>query len=713
MDESIKNTDSGEVVASSTDQNPDNKNKESLENGQKTSSSGASVIQFNDLLNIKFSEPLPNLDSLPAKAYRVEGQGKYTKSYFALICEKNLPPRAHASIKYRNIANSGLVNMVEAQVIYWPPEKQQKFVIIYEDSIDQPLVSDQTKKAYGWKQEQVMSLVIPSVVSALHDCRNQDFVHGGIRLNNLFMGKGEMKGRVVIGDCLALPPSYGQSTEYLTIERAMTQKNGRGIGTAADDLYAFGVCIAMLMRNSNPLKEMKEHEIATQKIEQGSYAALTGRDRFTGGILELLRGLLYDDPAQRWTIDEVMSWLDGQRLSPKQAVKRLTASRPLVLGNHKFYRPELIALNLPLDTAKSSKLIESGILSQWVLRSLEDEIMGEKVEIAIQTAQESGRSGEFIDRAICRVCIALDPQSPIRYKGLSMHPEGIGNALTDAVIQHKNLQPFIDIFEQGILLYWLNTQENTKVDILKYTQMAENCKNFVKRSDKVGFGIERCVYYLNEEAPCLSPRFKNYYIMTTSDLLESIKDMIGKPNPPAPDGLFDTHILAFLSVRENKVIDNSLVDIGSPEAYRRVFGVLKTLANIQRFETLPEQKEIALWISKALHSIYTRFHDRELREKLKKTMEKHVENGDLFKMIGLVDNLTLQKQDALEYRRATNEYQNLKYKISLLEQSLERPKLIGRKTGHEVAAIVSSLLGFIIILTFLYMNLNHIQLFQN
>ena len=83
-------------------------------------------------------------------------------------------------------------------------------------------------------------------------------------------------------------------------------------------------------------KVKTDEQIVEHKIEHGSYTSLVGKDRFRGALLELLRGLLYDDSNQRWTLEDVQAWVDGRRLSPKQSPKRIKASRPVILTEKKY-----------------------------------------------------------------------------------------------------------------------------------------------------------------------------------------------------------------------------------------------------------------------------------------------------------------------------------------------------------------------------------------
>jgi len=161
----------------------------------------------------------------------------------------------------------------------------------------------------GWKPEVVQLNVVKSLVHALLDMRDADIVHGNIRPSNMFaIGPAGGVDRVILGECLSTPSSYAQPAMFETIERAMADPIGRGPPVIDDDLYALGVSLAVILRHRDPMEGFTDEQIINHKIDQGSYIALTGKDRFSGDILELLRGLLNDDRVQRWNLEDRGGW---------------------------------------------------------------------------------------------------------------------------------------------------------------------------------------------------------------------------------------------------------------------------------------------------------------------------------------------------------------------------------------------------------------------
>lgn len=660
------------------------------------------IATLGDGIEILVDKRLPHLDRGPSLAYAARAKNESTDSFFALVCENHLVPRSIMAPKFAAIMSPGLVRLAGSGVVYWPPAQGQRYVFVYENTLGKPLMKSLGKTGLGWKHENVMKGFIKPMINVLLDMRDADMVHGAINPMNIYEG-GSDEGidRVILGECLSTPPSYLQPAVFLPVERAQADPIARGPGTMEDDIYAFGVTLTMVLRSRDPLAGMNDEEIIRQKIELGSYAALTGKDRYTGAILELLRGLLYDDRVQRWTLDEIEAWQEGQRLSPKQSSKKSKAARPIHFNEERYHRPVLLAMDMDLNQSEAVQIIDGGILEQWISRSLEDNLTKGRYEQAIETAQEGGRGPGYWDRLLSRVSIALDPEAPLRFKGLKMHPEGIPYALAETYMLKRDLMPFIEIINQQLVMFWIAAQQEVKVDVGNLISKFDSCRAFL-RQNTMGYGIERCLYFLNPECQCISERLQGYYVRNPEDLMFAFEDMSDQPK--RPDLFIDRHIAAFLSVKDRRMIDPFLQELNGEEYYKKVLANVKILATIQKRSQMQPFPGIAAWIASSLEPVYERFHDRELRTVLRERIEKLKVTGDLVKMITLLDDNELRQRDFLGFKKAMEEYRALTKENEELKRKMEKPETFGRDTGQEVAAIVSGILAAVVILTFAFMH---------
>lgn len=652
---------------------------------------------LNDTIEISPTERLPLLDRGATKAYAARIKGETNPVYFAMICADHLVPRSRSGSLYASISSPALARLVASGPVFWPPEKIWKYCFIYENTLGAPLLKPGDPLAMGMRQDHAMNFIVRPLTAVLTEMRNTGIVHGHINPMNMFNGNDPSLERIMLGDCLSVPCSYAQPTLYEPVEKAMCNLVARGGGTSADDLYSFGVSLAIIIRRKDPMPGFSDEEIIKEKIEHGSYTALMGKERLTADLLELMRGLLYDDPGQRWTVDDIHLWMEGQRLTPKQSAKQKKAVRPLLFNGEKYLRQRVLAMDLDKNQAEAVHLIESSQLAQWVERSVDDTRLAERMEDALQPLNEVGRGAGFWDRLMSRVAMALDPDAPIRYRGMRLNPEGIAKAMAEAFVLRRDIQPFAEIINQQMVVNWVKVQSDSSVDIGSLMSRLDNCRAFLKQGS-IGYGIERCLYYLAPEVHCLSDRLRAYYVRSPEEMMYAFEDMSARPN--RPELFIDRHIAAFLSVKDRRVIDAHTVELNSSEPHRKVMGNLKTLASIQkrsRMETFPG---IAGWIASALGPAYARIHDRELRAKIVAKIEQIKADGDLSKIAALLDSTTIIQNDMAGFRTAMRQYADLRTEYRELKADLGNPRVFGRESGMEVAATISGVLSAIIMIVF-------------
>ncbi|NQZ13867.1 MAG: hypothetical protein HRT94_03440 [Alphaproteobacteria bacterium] len=649
-------------------------------------------VRFNKDVVIKPLGRMPHLDKGDVKAYQAVGSQKVGANLFALVCEKSLTPRISSSNKYASIINPNLARLVATGKTVWD-EGVERYCFVYENTLGQPLVPREGKSiALGWKPELVMGNVIKPMINLLLDMRDKDLVHGEVWPGNMYDGGSASKDKIRLGECLTAPPSSQLPALYEPIERAMADPLGRGPGTNVDDLYAFGVSLAVMMRNEDPLEGLSDEEIVTQKIEKGSYTTLIGKERFSGAVLELLRGLLYDDKSQRWTLDEVQAWMDGRRLSPKQSPKRIKANRPITYDDKKYTRPELLAKNLNINPNLTAKLVDSGELQVWLERAIEDKTLKARMEHTMDDLAAIEKGEGYADRLSTRVAVTLSPDAPVTYKGLNFTPDGFGKYFSNTFLQRKDLQPFIEVL-RGVFFLQIIRQK-TDLDQAALLGKFDSCRVYIGQT-KIGSGIERCLYHLDPDCPCVSDTLDDHYVRSPEEMMRALNDVAKKKDKPKR--IIDRHIAAFLSVKDRKNIDPYVIDLGAEEDHRRVLAELKVLATIQKRSQLENFPDLAKWVSERLGPVYENLHDREKRKKLTQHVEKLSKVGDLTKIAFLFDDEHLYENDFYMFGQAKDKFEELLKEEHYLNNKLTTKKGFGEKTGHQIASFVSLVLSIVII----------------
>ncbi len=338
-------------------------------------------IQFGKDITVHFDKPLPEFDKGTIRAFSATGANKIAQNLVAFICDKTLTPRLSEITKYQKLSAQGVVKLVRSGVVFYPKAEAERYCFVYENTLGKALLSlDEKSPKLGLKHDDVILNIAKPFIQTLINMRNMDIIHGEIWPGNMFYQGAEKSERIMLGECLTAPASKNLPKLYEPVERALADPIARGTGSLADDLYSFGVTLAVIMRSHDPMQGKTDKEIIEHKIEKGSYATLLSKDRLSGATLELLRGLLYDDAEQRWDLDDLDAWLDGRRLSPKQSPKRVKATRPLILNENKYIRPELLAIDMTDHTDEMKRIIEAGDLTLWIDRAIEDKTIKVRVE---------------------------------------------------------------------------------------------------------------------------------------------------------------------------------------------------------------------------------------------------------------------------------------------------------------------------------------------
>ena len=654
-------------------------------------------VPFNKNITIFTNRPLPEYDQGPIKAFHAEGKGKIPKELIAFMCQKELIPRWHAAAMYTRILNPNIATLIATGPKFIPSEGVEKFVIIYQNNWGKRLLPEQDKLAYGLKQDLIMEHFLPTIVHVLQDFNDKGFVHGGVRVDNLFNAGNNNLKNFILGDSLTTPPSYLQPSYYEPIERSMANPIGRGLGHFVDDLYSLGVLLTIMLRSHDPLEKMTEEQIIEEKIEKGSYAALTGKDRFTGPILELLRGVLHDSKSQRWNIDNVSQWMDGQRLNPKQTLKRKKASRVFHLDGHRYTRPEILASDLYKYKESLVQSVEDEKLELWVKRSLEDTEKLELLEQSLATAGDAGMNDGYAERLCSRVSIALDPSAPIRYKNIAFLPDGFGMALAEAYAQKKDLNVYAEVLDQNLVMFWLNAQNDKTIDYGSISNRFESCRSIL-RNRGYGFGLERCLYFLNSASPCMSSRLEKFYVKTPEEMVLAFEKLC-KDKEISTDLLLDRHSVAFLSVKDSRILDAYLIELNAKEKYKNILANVWAISNIQKRYEMPPLPNIADHVVKIMGPVLERFHDRDLRNRMKKEFDKIKRSGDLSRVSSILENPEIIETDSKMFFRSMGQFRKMEKEKLKLENRLERKGEMGGNLGRTTAAIISTLIGGLGIMT--------------
>jgi len=663
-------------------------------NTPKQSSGGNEPIVLRDRYMLDMATPLPQFDSPSAKSYLAENRNDLGQKLFVLICSPKIPSRLESITKQTGIDTMGRLEVIEWGVIYWPPLGQSTMAIIFKQPLGGRINLRLASKEVIITDYDIPKKLVDPLAKILQNFANQDTPHRAIRPENIFFNDEAMT-EIVIGENFSTPPGYDQPSIYEPIERAMSSQSGRGIGSTRDDIYALGVTIGVLSLGQNPVVKMKDENLIQARLEHGSYTVIFGSSRIPLPLIEPLQGMLNDDPEARWSFDEISDWLSGEPTNASQKQLLEKAETPFSFQGKEYISPRLLAYNFSKQIPDSIKAAQGQAFDIWLLRSLKNKAMSDAVKEIFDNAKfhPNGYQGS-IEYISFNLCMILDPQGPIRYKGLAFMPDGFGPLLASEFLHNNNFKFATTVLAHDIGLTWLANQNPPFPGAPDLQKNFKVLKGFLEINE-LGYGLERVLYEMNIGQPCHSPLILNDYVLLIEDLLPAMEQASSVADTSQIP--IDQHISAFIAARFKHDIYPHLKAFGSKSRGTSIVGLLSLLALLQW--KLNEQKMLGLssWIGGLLGPAIDIYHNRKTRKELEKDIPRLVRKGSLPELFSLVDNIDRRNEDLLGYKKAKLEWVAAEEEVNDIEGGgdirIKKAERAGQQTG--------GILSIIIALTFL------------
>lgn len=653
------------------------------------SSSKVTVGKF----EIDVTRPLATFAHRYADAYECTGSDTGVSDHVAIVTKDRYPIRQdYADILISNNTIPRIMELRTRQVVPWPDDTQ-RCVLIFRRPQGQPLIAKHKQKADPLNEEIIKKSVIRPLVQTLRGLSHVGLFHGNIRPDTIFLS-GQDNAEATLAECISSLPGINQPVTYETVERAMAHPQCRGNATVQEDIYALGVTVAVLLRGMNPLQGKSDTQILEDKLNFGSYVIFVDGLRLAPGLNEFLRGTLNDDTNQRWGLEQINTWLEGNRTTTKLGTVTPKAQRALEFNGKKYTRPRLLAKDLHQNVTEAVELIESGQMLKWVERAINDQNLFDALNAAIQHAHTAGRSAGFEDRLLCFVSMALDPLAPIRYKELCVFPNGIGYGLAHAFINNQSMQTYAELIRDRYGWFWLHYKENFTPRFNTLMTMLDQASKMVIRRG-ICYGLERCLYELCPDAPCMSDMLKDYYVVTCNGLLQSLNHTAERyMNGQSP---LDRHVASFIVTQDLHDNAGFLNIVDGTDVIRRSLAVVTLFQQLQKRHDNPKLENFCRWLGKDAEIIIQRFHDQQLKKTLLKYLPKEIKTGDLTRILSLIDNPMQVKKDINEFAMAGEKYQHYNRERENIRMQLEINPRYGFESGQQVAMIISLLISGIMI----------------
>lgn len=650
-------------------------------------------IELSDRYEVYPDQPLPFLNSPGTEAVAAHDNRNPSRSLFALICNKELAPRTDAIRSLSHVESGAFLTPRASGVVTFAKDQSRRFVVVFEQPRGDRAQLDADTSFQPLSEDDVIRGVIVPMISILREIGGRVMAHRAIRADNIFISGGSSQ-EVMLGECVSTPAGYFQPLIYEPIDASMANPSGRGAGYISDDFYALGVLIAVLSSGGNPVPNMSDEEVVASKIAIGSYATLIGQSRVSLKLMEALRGLLCDDPHERWGITDLELWANGRHLSPKQATLPPKAARTFEFNDEEFITAPGLSYAMGKHWAKAQEILRDDALEGWVRRSLADE---KRASAILKTSRMSRLSGDAgggsgQDKSLAGVLVALDHTAPIRYKTVAARLDGLAQALAIDFEKEHVPQMIADVVRSKMHKAWIESQPSMRPDFVPWIRQADTMETFLNRG-RIGYGPERALYECNSGWPCLSPLLRKDFVNEISDLLPALERLA---EAGAPEGEpIDRHIAAFCGARSKNLSERLLNKLADPKnALEFNISVLRLYAEVQRTSGPASLPHLADWFSKLLSPIIETYHFRSFRAQLSKGLKNAVKGGDLAELLWLVDNENLRIQDDNGFAQAQREYAYIAGQIAWHEEGgltgTARVAVVSQRASAVVSAVLAS-----------------------
>lgn len=646
-----------------------------------------------DRYTIRSNEPLADMSTPNAEAFVAADKRDPKRPLFALICRPDLPVRVNVMRALKGMQGAGQMQLVEWGPMNWPPAGRQCMTVVYERPTGKRLMANLRSECRRVDEYAITPKVVEPLVSAIRELTSRGITHRAIRTTNLFF-MDESGDRIALGDCVTAPPAFDQPLVFETIEAGMANNVARGSGTYADDLYSLGVTLVFLLLGRNPVANMDDETILKMKIQQGSYNTLVGDERLPLAFVELLRGLLCDDAEQRWDIEALDLWLSGRRLSPLQPRHEKRAARGFPFNGKEYFNGRELAAAMARNWDAAIPPVLEGKLELWLRRAVEDKERAQAVADMVRVVLNGGGERRAVtDQMLCKVLMLLDPTAPIRYKGFNAMPDGVGTALAAVMAQKSDTRLVAEVILREVPKLWFEARKFYSPDNSLMEGNFRELKGYLTQTG-MGFGLERCLYEMNDALPCQSPLIGEEYITELKELLPALNASAGKMGG-AKQWPVDRHVAAFMGARARSDIDRNLLALSDPDQGKSFLALLNLFAVFQ-YRLGPEQlTALAAWIGTLASSAIAGYHSREKRKELEKELGKLVRRGSVVEIYNLLENPGERDKDENDFAWAQAQYQAAEDEIKRVQNNEEDRQSEATRIGKQTAAVTGILVALI------------------
>lgn len=633
------------------------------------------------------NDQLHPLSTSMAKAFSAQDSENPAARLYALVFDSNAMPRKKHITALKDFRHPNLVSVVEEGTSEISIYSESRYVVILERPTGRPLsellVSAQKNPV---SETTLINHLIRPFTEILKAMASMGISHNRINLNNVYLSGSTIQ----LGECISEPGGYSQDFLFESLDRLLCSPHGKNEFAIEADCYALGVLALHLLIGYQPYARVTRDDFINSILVKGTYHTLVVEWDISENLQDLFRALLNDAKRDRCAPEHIENWLAGRRFNLILPAVAQETNRGFEFAGRSYFNRKALAHALYLNWTEGRNLLFDTRLIRWLDTSLHKKELSDAVSrICSNNMGDTAKAERHNNELLTRIIFTLDPTGPIRYRNVSLGPEGVGPMLAQAYFSGDNesLNAVAQVVDTDLLAQWI---ENHKVgtDYSYFAPRLLKIRNFM-RSRAPGFGIERCLYDLHPSLVCQSPLVKRLAPSSLKELLICL-DTAAATAKAAETDFMDTHIAAFVASKldiSKEVRIHELDAIAELAANPRLVSI-KILARAQSSGGNMLLPGLTHWIALRLFAMLDYIHRRNVRSHAQQELQKAAESGAISSIAATLLNPDVFINDYHGFKKASSSYAFRKHQIAKLKDPRERTKharMVGRGLAQTLA----------------------------
>lgn len=644
---------------------------------------------------VDFDQPLPKMDTLGGAAYACADTKDPSLSVYALVPKDGAAFRHHVLNATLGRSTPHFICPIESVPVELDAGGWVQAVILPFPA-GGPLFDPDSPRQFS--EGEVRNRVLPDLIAGLSSLAGKELTHRSIRPGHIYyLDKGQ--AHISLAECFSELPAQSQPSIYEPVDRALAHPAGRGDGDTQDDMFALGVTLLTLLTGEAPCADMSEDDVLTSRVTKGSYNTYAKDTAPRGAFGALMRGLICDDPEQRWDIDKISRWLDGSMPPEPMTGQSYVVSSHYRFQSRNFTNRRLLCQALHSNFEAATAELTQPVFQSWIRSAVKDEVGSLIVERTFDVTSARSGSDRNAQRlnggTLSKVIQLLDHEGPLRFHSLSFMLDGLSGTVAYAMSTENAglLRDLGDFFRRGYArevaaLAAGNTSALRRI-AMDYAEVER-----LMSTRGLGQGMDHVLYYLNPALLCQSPFFEHSHVANLPQLLTALETLATERYDR--ELLIDSHIAAFCANRWSDCA--SLVATLAKNENRpmeRVLISLKLYGLAQTHFGLGPLPNLCKHFASKLRPSAKNLHHKRTSDLLNRKIDLLAESGDLLKLHDDLNLVAVRKRDNERHSAAKARFDRLTGQLSAIERGFKPTDPVAANLGQRIAVAASFVIAII------------------